>query len=420
MRPISTQPNSAHQNSAQSSTRLYENGDENARVVPSFRAAVRMIWWPFLLSRLWVFVFAYWGHFQYANKEGKYLVPFKGGWIGVSNWWLNPWTSYDSERFVHVAERGYEVVTSVSFPLYSWLLMPFRHSEIAMAAWGILLSNVAFLLALAMLYRLTQRDFNASIAKATIWATAFFPATVVFSAVYSESLFLLLVVLTFWNARSGSWAWAALFGLLAGLTRNPGPILCAALAIEYSMQRKTARDNEKKSENSHIAAWLAIAAPLLAFVGFQLYLRHNLGGNDLILRQQHALGRDWMFPLTPVAREIWSLVAHGYTDMTTLTNLWATLTGLFLIFAFWKRGVFSYTVFLGGVLLSFLAYGVTYAPFTVGAVRYLAAAFPMEQRLAMWALPLAQRQRTRWMLIACALAASGLIAFYFGRKDYLF
>lgn len=391
--------------------------EEAGAIVPDFKSALRLALPIFLLSRVWVAVFAYWGQTVYAS-QGKYLQPFKGGWQGVPNWWLNPWTTYDGERFVHVAERGYDVVTSVSFPLYSILLIPFNRSEVAMAAWGVLLSNLAFLIALAMLYRLTARDFNSSsVAKAAVWATAFFPATVIFSAVYAESVFLLLLVLTFWNARGHRWGWAALFGLLVGLTRNSGPILCVALLIEYSMQWKTAKKEGRPTPS--LLAGLAAFSPLLAFAAFQFYLKQTLGGSDLVLRQAHELGRDWILPWIPIWRET-LFVAGGRGGMGTLINFWATLTGIALAFAFWKRGILSYTAFLGGMLLAFLTYGMTFPPYTIGAMRYLAPTFPLHQRLALTTVLKLRHPRVRLCLVALALLTSAVVAFFFGRKDFLF
>ena len=401
----------------QDSTTKDSSIENEAAPVPDFKTALRLALWPFLLSRLWVAIFAYWGHFQYANVDGNYLKPFRGGWQGVPNWWLNPWTTYDGERFVHVAERGYDVVTSVSFPLYSMLLVPFNRSEVAMAAWGVALSNVAFLLALAMLFRLTMRDFkSSSVAKGALWATAFFPATVIFSAVYAESVFLLLLVMTFWEARGGHWGRAALYGFLAGLTRNPGPILCVALLIEYSMQWKTARDENRPAPS--LLAGVAALAPLVAFVLFQLYLKRTLGGSDLVLKQAHALGRDWMWPWIPIWKEV-VFIANGHNEVATIVNFWAALTGIALAFVFWKRGL-SYTAFLGGMLLAFLTYGMTYPPYTIGAMRYLCVTFPMQQRLGLAVSRYVRLPLLRIVLVMLALLTSAAVAFGFGFKAFLF
>src|SRR5262245_17225291 len=74
---------------------------------------------PFLLSRVWVALFVYLGH-----ARRPFLAPVLGGWEGVANWWLNPWTTYDSQWFLRIATTGYEPLTASFFPLYSLLLKP--------------------------------------------------------------------------------------------------------------------------------------------------------------------------------------------------------------------------------------------------------------------------------------------------------
>ena len=62
---------------------------------------------------------------------------------------------------------------------------------------------------------------------------AFFPAALFFSAVYSESLFLLLSVGAVLAARQGRWAWAGALAALAALTRNSGVLLLVPLALLF-------------------------------------------------------------------------------------------------------------------------------------------------------------------------------------------
>src|SRR5439155_20605889 len=115
-----------------------------------WRDAARAALWPFLLSRVWVALFVYLGH-----ARRPFLAPVPGGWEGVASWWLNPWTTYDSQWFLRMAVVGYEAVTAAVFPFYSLVLHAAGPDEIRMAAWGVLVGNVAFALALAGLYQLT-------------------------------------------------------------------------------------------------------------------------------------------------------------------------------------------------------------------------------------------------------------------------
>lgn len=71
----------------------------------------------YLISRLICIMFVYLGHAQRV-----YLQQVPGGWEGVANWWLNPWTTYDSRLFLDIAANGYREITTPFYPLYPALL----------------------------------------------------------------------------------------------------------------------------------------------------------------------------------------------------------------------------------------------------------------------------------------------------------
>ena len=66
-----------------------------------------------------------------------------------------------------------------------------------------LVANVSFLLALILLYGLTTLEYTEDIARRSVVLLASFPASFVFMAPYSESLFLLSSLAAFWWARRG-------------------------------------------------------------------------------------------------------------------------------------------------------------------------------------------------------------------------
>ena len=70
---------------------------------------------------------------------------------------------------------------------------------------GITVSNAALVVALIYLYQLVRLDFDQSTAARTVLYLCVFPTTLFLSAVYSESLFLALIVSAFYYARSGRW-----------------------------------------------------------------------------------------------------------------------------------------------------------------------------------------------------------------------
>ena len=67
---------------------------------------------------------------------------------------------------------------------------------------------------------------------------AIFPTAYFLHAAYSESLFLLLVLGSFYAARRERWAWAGALGALATFTRITGFGLIPALLVEYLIQKR--------------------------------------------------------------------------------------------------------------------------------------------------------------------------------------
>lgn len=178
-------------------------------------------------------------------------------------------TGFDSVYYMGIARDGYHV-DPVSENHRDWVFFPaypavVRAASVAtfgdVALAGVLVANLAFLGALAALYALSRRylDHETSIRSAVYLAIA--PGAVAFSMAYSDSLFLLLALLTFLAAERGRWAWMALFLALASLTRLPGVLLVIPLAILMWRRADTPKSR---------LAWLA-AGPIaiFAFMAFQ-------------------------------------------------------------------------------------------------------------------------------------------------------
>jgi hypothetical protein len=134
-------------------------------------------------------------------------------------------------------------------------------------AGGFLISNVAFFFALALLIQLLRPRFGWRGASLVALGLASLPLALFFSAIYTEGLFLLLVVGAFLVARSSwpnRWLLAGLLGMLASLDKFAGALLFPALAVEYMSQRGWSWRKVRAD-----AAWLAlIPAGILLFLGF--------------------------------------------------------------------------------------------------------------------------------------------------------
>lgn len=182
------------------------------------------------------------------------LVPlaqtdrFLGG--GPLNFQISPevfsWANFDGEHYLSIAIFGYKEFEQAFFPVYPALISifarPFSSDLFSLllnsTVAGLIISNTAFALALLLLFKLISLDFPKKIAFITIILLLVFPTSFYFGSVYSESLFLLLSVSSFYFARKKRWFLASIFGFIASATRVFGFLLLPALLIEAYLQKE--------------------------------------------------------------------------------------------------------------------------------------------------------------------------------------
>lgn len=159
---------------------------------------------------------------------------------------LFSWANFDGEHYLSISIFGYKGLEQAFFPVYPLLISifakPFSQdllsSLINSTIVGLIISNASFLIALLFLYDLILIDFSKKIAFLIIILIVFFPTSFYFGALYNESLFLLLTVLSFYSARKKRWFLAGIFGMIASATRIFGILLLPALLIEAYLQKE--------------------------------------------------------------------------------------------------------------------------------------------------------------------------------------
>jgi Dolichyl-phosphate-mannose-protein mannosyltransferase len=150
-------------------------------------------------------------------------------------WVTDVWARWDSVWFLRIAEHGYGATNGVAaafYPLYPLTLAGVGrvfggHYVLA----GIVVSLAATLGSFVLLYRLAEPRLGADGARRAVLYLAVFPTALFLQAVYSESLFLVLVLAAFLTAERGHWLGAGAATGLAVLTRISGVALLPALAV---------------------------------------------------------------------------------------------------------------------------------------------------------------------------------------------
>ena len=134
-----------------------------------------------------------------------------------------------------IAKSGYadSLRRMAFFPVYPGLIHIVGFVTRSDLVAGVVISLIAFMVALALLYRLVLLDFGEDVAATTVMLVAFCPVAFFFSAVYTESLFLALSVGAIYAARRERWLAAGLLGGFAAATRNGGVALILPVAVIY-------------------------------------------------------------------------------------------------------------------------------------------------------------------------------------------
>ena len=237
---------------------------------------------------------------------------------------------------------------------------------------GVVISWVAFVLAMVALYSLARLDVSRVHARRAVLLATIFPFSFFFGVVYTESLFLLFTVLAFYGFRTRRWLLGGLCASVAIATRVPGILMWPALAwLVWRHAQPNWRDRG-----------LAVAGLVLALAGFAWYSAfiYTLSGDPFewvaTIRRwgYHPGGPPWQAPFDLLDR----LITHPYTYLSFNPGaLYDTLYGVtgivFLAITpvVWVRFGAAYGLFMLLSLLLPLSSGVF-----EGVGRYCSVLFP--------------------------------------------
>jgi len=164
--------------------------------------------------------------------------------------WLDIWGVWDTGYYLDIAKHGYSTALGTHppilnqanygfFPLYPLLIrgVDFVVGNLFVSA--LVVSNLAFLFASFAFYRLVRLKFDERTAADSVLFLYLFPTAFIFSGAFSESLFLLLLVLTFYYAEREIWWAVGIAGFFLSLTRSVGIVAIVPLLILFFRKRSS-------------------------------------------------------------------------------------------------------------------------------------------------------------------------------------
>jgi mannosyltransferase PIG-V len=309
------------------------------------------------------------------------------------------WARWDSVFFVRIAEHGYDRTSAAFAPLYPAMVWAvghifFGHYVLA----GTVVALGAALGAFVLLHRLAESRLGADGARRTVLYLAVFPMTLFLQAVYSESLYLLLVLGSFALAERRRFAAAGLTAGLAILTRTTGVALLPALALLAWRGR----------DRSRAFAGLTLCVPVAAL--YPLVLWRQVGdpwafahAQDQWHRHVSAAGPfgglwDALVHWTPSGAGIHHAIAVNAEDLVFLVLF------VSLAVAAWRRFGAAYGLFAAVSLAVPLSYPSSRWPL-LSLPRFGLVVFPLFLALAALA---AGRPRLHTAIVACSSVFLGI------------
>ena len=250
--------------------------------------------------------------FECTGWAANLLLPFARPQDPAHHPALRPWLSWDAVHYLAIARNGYPTQPGAfnqgMFPLLPLLLRSVGGSDAA----SLLLSFGLGLGGLSLMVALTRALFDAGLAARVAWIAALWPVGMIWSAVYTEGLFLALATGCLWGAWRGRPLVAGVLGILAGACRPPGVALLLPMLFLLP------------------AGWARLAAlgPPLGLVLFSAYL-WIVTGDPLALahsQMSHPHVAVWQ-PWTGVAEAL-RQTARGGGELTFELLFLPVLAGL--------------------------------------------------------------------------------------------
>lgn len=298
----------------------------------------------------------------------------------ITGFLLYPWANFDGVYYLIIAGGGYSVDNSGFFPLFPFLIRVFSLNSPAFSLQqflsALILGSTFTFIGLVFFEKLIKIDYKKEISIQSIIFLLLFPTSFFLATIYSETLFFLLLMLSFYFARKKNWFLASVFAMLLTATRLVGIAIIPALIFEFFVQNKTLVNKK-------------IISLLLSPLGILYYAWFNFDkfGNPLQfieaqgkLFNSRAVDHIVLFPQTIFRYfKILTSVSISYEWWIALLELLTFTFVSGMLYIAWKKKVrTSYLIF---AVLAFLI-PISSGTFS-GLPRYVLILFPIFIALAL-------------------------------------
>ncbi|MGZ3496448.1 MAG: mannosyltransferase family protein [Vulcanimicrobiaceae bacterium] len=362
-------------------------------IAARFNQTIRDVFVDFVVTRFAIILIAELAAVTIGQRPGTHVQE-------SSSLLLNVWGRWDAVHYLNIATIGYHGTDMAFFPLYPLLIRILGNLIGNHLVAGIIISTSAFFFGLLYLYKLVEHEFgDRTVARHAIFYVSIFPTAVFFSAVYTESLFFMLTVASFYYMREHRWLLAGIIGLLAAMTRVEGVLLVVPFVIEWY----TAYRGDLKRGLVNLLPAALIPCGLGVYMAY-LWV---LNGDPLYFSHvQIHWNRHFAAPWTAVINTFHK-IAHASSSVTVAQqSLELVFTALMIgvLIAGWRQLRPSYVAYMAlSILVPMSTSSLMSMP------RFALVLFPMFAILALWG----RRPSVNNVIVALSLPLLGLFTVLF-------
>lgn len=326
-------------------------------------------------------------------------------------YFVSPWYRWDTIHYLEIAENGYrsDALDTAWPPVYPLLIKLFSLGFLPTLIAGLMVSNIAAIAALILLYLLVTDIWDESIARDTLFWLSIFPTAFYLVAAYSESLFLLFSLGCLFAFRKNKYLLAACLGSLTVLTRLQGILLILPMAWEIV-------DAFFKRKERHFSKYLHYAIPILfilvSFIGFSLYVHFGLHAEWPWLKfktdWKQSLGWPWEGIIGNFTSLTFRHITTEFSPVSRFYNLILVLIAIMVLILARKKIPVFFLIYSAGMMLSVLT-TIDELKLLVGSSRYLLVIFPI---MIAYAIIIKKRWKPIFFFFFTASQMLLLILFY--------
>ena len=281
------------------------------------------------------------------------LFPYKNTLLEPSGLpsWIWGFGNFDGVHYLRIAMLGYggSDFSQAFFPIFPLLIKLFLFLGNPVVV-GLIIANIAVFLSTFAIYKLFRTDFDKQISFLSTILFLLFPTAYYLGSIYSESTFLLFVIVSLYFLKTKKTFTAALFAALAAATRPVGIFLSFVFLYEFiryiSQNRKDLNGIFKKA--------LSLVISSTGLISYMVYLKLNFGSPFyfLVSTVSFHTGRENSIVLLPqvffrYAKILISFPINSLPFFNASLEFLLTLIPLVLLFLFFKKmnkGYFIFTI----------------------------------------------------------------------------